>query len=78
MVKNAHELLNKAEELGHTFLQDLYENKMNECYKKWPHTNISPRDRNNFMNLGLKENRLRKSIENCWRCLADIQILLCH
>ena len=33
IVKNAQELLNKAEELGHTFLQNLYENKMNECYK---------------------------------------------
>ena len=32
MVKNAQELINKAEELGHTFLQNLYENKMNGCY----------------------------------------------
>ena len=34
MVKNAQELLNKAEELGYTFVQNLYENKISECYKK--------------------------------------------
>ena len=49
MVKNAQELLNKTEELGHTFLQNLYENKMNECYKNnWPHTNTHPKTETNL------------------------------
>ena len=33
MGNNAQELLNKAKDLRHTFLQNLYVNKMDECYK---------------------------------------------